>query len=177
MGNIVTLTDYYNNLANSGRLLDHRFGLTITRSGFEDLTMYAQSASLPARTLNTTELKYFGQTFEIPTTLDEGRRWSIEVATDSDNNFYNQCLEWQSEYASWERSGGGYKGITSITGYTDIYNNSMDKIVDTFAMCGLCPIEVGPENFDHAGDGIVTFELNLLFLYRYNSKRGTNPLR
>jgi len=177
MPNIQSIQNYYANLQKEGRLLNHQFGITITRPGMEDFTLYGQSSSIPTRTLNTAELKYFGQTFEIPTTLDEGRRWSVELHSDAENKIYNKVRDWQEEYASWKLSGGGLKGITSINGYIDLYNHKMDKIIDSFTMIGILPLEPGEISLDHGGGDIVSFNTTFLFQLAYNNKRGTNPLR
>lgn len=175
--NIKTIQQYYANLQKQGRLLNHQFGLTITRAGMEDFTLFGQSTSIPNRTLNTAELKYFGQTFEIPTTLDEGRRWSVELHSDAENVIYNKVREWQEEYASWQKSGGGIKGISGVNGYVDLYDHQMEKIVDSFTLMGILPLEPGEISLDQGGGDLVSFNTTFLFQICYNSKRGVNPLR
>ena len=175
--NITTIQQYYADLQRNGRLLDHQFQISITRAGFDDIQLYGQSTTIPERSIETAELKFYGQTLEIPTVLDEGRRWSVELNTDSDNDYYNNFLQWQEDYASWKRSGGGYKGVTDISGYIDLMNNNMSKVVDTFCLKGLVPLKVGQINLDHSSTGIATFEVTFLFQYKYNSKRSSDPLR
>lgn len=175
--NVTTIQQFFANLAEAGRLMDHRFGLTLTRSGMEDFTLFGQSTTIPARTINKAAIHYFGQQIDIPTTLDEGRTWSVELYTDANNVFYNRMREWQDEYASWRRSGGGYKGVTSINAYIDLYNNNMDAIVDTIVLGGIWPEEVGSMNLEMSGDGLASFSTSFVFVYSYNSKRGSDPLR
>lgn len=174
---IVTIQEWYNNLKEQGRLLDHRFALTITKSGFEDIHFYCQSTTIPSRTLNTTTISYFGQEIDLPTTLDEGRTWNVELHTDSSNNNYNRMRTWQEEYASWERSGGGYKGVSNVNGYVDLYNNEMTSIVDTFTIKGLFPKEVGEMSFSHEGSNIISFSTTFSFILTFNSRRSSDPLR
>lgn len=175
--NVTSIQQFFSNLADAGRLMDHRFAITITRSGMEDFTMFGQSTTIPARTVNKTSIHYFGQQIDLPTTLDEGRTWSVELYTDAKNVFYNRMREWQEEYASWRRSGGGYKGVTSINAYIDLYNNNMDAIVDTIVLSGIWPEEVGSMNLDMAGSDLASFSLTLSFVASWNSKRGSDPLR
>lgn len=175
--NVTSIQQFFANLAEAGRLMDHRFGLTITRSGMEDFTLFGQSTTIPARTVNKTPIHYFGQQVDIPTTLDEGRTWSVELYTDSKNAFYNRLRSWQEEYANWRNSGGGYKGVTSINVYIDLYNNNMDEIVDTMVLSGVWPEEVGSMNLDMAGDGLASFNLTLSFVTSYSNKYSSDPLR
>lgn len=174
---IITIQEWYNSLKEHGRLLDHRFGLTITKSGLEDIALFGQSATIPSRTINTASLKYFGQEIDLPTTLDEGRRWSVELYTDKNNDYYNRMRSWQEEFASWERSGGGYKGISTVNGYIDLYNNDMSDIVDSFTIKGLTPLEVGELSLSHEGSDFLSFTCQFSFILSFNSRRGVDPLR
>jgi hypothetical protein len=174
---LITIQQFFAHLEKVGRLMDHRFAITVTRSGMEDFTLFGQSTSVPARTVNKAPIHYFGQQIDLPSTLDEGRNWSCELFTDEENVFYNRIREWQDEYASWRRSGGGFKGISSINGYIDFYNNAMTKIVDTIVISNIWPSEVGALNLDMTGDGFVTFSTDFSFVSSFNSRRGSNPLR
>lgn len=174
---IHTIQEFFSNLQKKGRLLDHRFGITITKSGFEDIHLYGQSTTIPRRKINTAEVEYFGQKFPIPTTIDEGQSWAIKASADADNDIYNRFREWQEVHASWAKSGGGSKTVSNVNAYIDIYNANMDKIVDTFCLKGIFPDDVGDIDLDMSGDGIVTFDVNFVFILCYNSKRGTDPLR
>ena len=174
---IHTIQEFYSNLAKKGRLLNHQFGITITRSGMEDIHLYGQSASVPKRGLNKTSVNYFGQSFPIPTTIDEGQTWSLEIDADADNDIFNRFRAWQEEYASWANSGGGNKGISTINVYIDLYNAKMNKIVDTFCLKGVWPEDVDSETLTHDGGAVVSFSVTLSYILSYNSKRGTDPLR
>lgn len=174
---IHTIQEFYSDLAKKGRLLDHQFGITIAKSGMEDIHLYGQSTSIPKRGLNKAEVSYFGQKFPIPTTIDEEQNWSIEMTTDADNNVYNRFRTWQEEYASWANSGGGYKGISTVNAYVDLYNAKMNKIVDTFCLKGIWPSDVDAIKLDHDGGNLATFSVTLTYILTFNSKRFTDPLR
>ena len=173
---IRSIKEFYNSLSKHGRLLDHRFGITIQKSGFEDIQLFGASASIPMRKVNTTDVKYFGQTFRLPTTLEEEGEWTVSLSADADNNYLNRFRAWQEEYASWQKSGGGFKGISNVNAYVDIYNGDISKIIDQFAIKGIFPSQIERIAFSHDEDGIVVFDVDFAFQLCYNSKRGTDPL-
>ena len=170
MADIRVLQEFYENLRRKGRLLNHLFQISVTKSGMEDLQLFGQSTVIPARVINTTQIAYLGQEFDIPTTLDEGRTWRVELTTDKSNDIYNAILNWQAEYASLINSGGGYKGISPETGYIELLNHGVTSVVDGFSLAGVFPKEVGDLVLDSTGGGeLATFSVDFTFQYRYNS--------
>jgi hypothetical protein len=150
--------------------MNHLFQISFSKSGFEDVQLYGQSTRIPARIINTTDVVYFGQTFELPTTIDEGRRWPVEFNSDKDNDLYNKFLDWQQEYASLINSGGGFKGVSPDNAYIDILNQQLTDVADSFTLAGIIPLEVGEEVLDNsAGGDLVTFSVEFLFQYKYNT--------
>jgi|GEM_PF-7133960 len=170
MADVRVLQEFYENLRRKGRLLNHLFQISVTKSGMEDLQLYGQSTNIPSRIVNMTQIAFLGQEFDIPTTLDEGRTWRVELASDKNNDLYNAMLNWQAEYASLINSGGGYKGISPETGYIELLNHAITGVVDGFSLAGVFPKEIGELSLDSTGGGeLATFSVDFVFQYRYNS--------
>ena len=79
------------------------------------ISFFAQSASLPSKTLTEVELSYQGFGFSFPNTLTFDRNFSMNVLCDAKFDLRDMFETWQKIHASLANGGGGVKIIPTDT--------------------------------------------------------------
>lgn len=193
---IKSLRDYYSTVKASGLRVDHEFAIEIApassglASGFEYYTVYAQSASLPGREIETVTAPFYGFDFPIPVNTKYTQTWPLTIRMDKDANVRDLFETWFNKIADLSKSTGGSKGVIPSDTYAmvhllspDFFNTGTGSISRSYRLEGVFPTNLGEVRLDHAGNAISTFDVTLAFQYWYatavggDTSNANDPLR
>lgn len=135
----------------------------------EELSFMCKATALPASTVGTIEVPYFGRKIKLPgdRTFDQ---WTITVINDESFDLRDAFERWQSAIASFNTVSGAQRGLGSTsnpfsyvsTGIINQYGKEGD-IIKSVALVNCFPINVGEiqlswEDNDTIEEFEVTFE-------------------
>ncbi len=127
-----------------------------------------QSASLPKNTLETQEVMYQGQKFEIPTTQIFDN-YSITFRSDPDQELRSRFLGWMNQIhnpATNVRTPINYYGEVQLTQL-----DGSNLPVMSYNLKYAFPKEVGEITLDYTNKDISTFTVNFAYIYHTQISR------
>lgn len=162
------------------------FDIEITgHSGLENLKFVARSSQLPAMTLQSIDVPYFGRKIKIAgdrTFAD----WSITVMNDEDFKIRARFEEWSnkmntiiSNVNSAGNSPSSYKGTAIVRQYSKA-GKSGDNVtapVRSYRFVGIFPTQIDAINLDwDSVNQIETFDVNFAYDYWEPYENNTNAV-
>lgn len=184
-----SLYDAYNAYQQFGVQLQHQFRLYLTNvdayfpdTGATGLTMYAQGATLPTVTQNTTTLTYLAYPFKVPSNFTMTQELDITVNCDQNHLLRTGFMRWLNEYSQFNivngGSGGGLKRPTppSRNIIIETLDQTLTQVTSQFVLVGAFPVDVGTMAVDNTKAEIATFTLKLAYQYWENENTRALPV-
>ena len=178
MASIKSLRDYYSTVKSAGLRVEHEFAIEIgapsfaLAQGFNDYIVYALSANLPGREIETQPTPYFGFDFQVPVNTKYTQTWDLTIRLDKDMVVRNLFEVWFDRISNLAYSTGGSKGIIPSDSYAmvhmlspDFFNTGTGSVSRSYRLEGVFPSRLGDVRLDHGGNGIATFDVTLTFQY------------
>jgi len=173
---VKNLNTFFQTLIEKNVRLKHQFQVRVTTgvssidAAFEDVTMWAKSATIPSLQQNSTEFPYLGVKFKIPTTFQFTQEITLEIANDSKNTIRNGMLEWLNRISNTKvTEGGSGEGIKTLPEASfirlDLYKPDLNEIVETYKLFGVFPSEIGDLINSNETAEISTFQAK--FTYQF----------
>jgi hypothetical protein len=150
-------------------------------AGGMPISIFAQSTSLPSKSVSEVELSYQGFGFSFPNTLSFDRSLSINVYSDAKYNLHSMFEDWQRYYASLNLGGGGYKTIldggnagSSTVGLflldSNLGSDAPDitmpiQYVKYYKLVGCWPKSIGALSVSHSNFSVASFDVTLVYQY------------
>jgi hypothetical protein len=171
-----SLQTFLNRIQKNGIRTQNQFELDIF-SGYsevdkvlEDVTLYAEGAALPTRTITYGDVPFKAYPFKIPTNMTMGQEHSLTIKCDLNGDIRKAFLKWQSYMIDGAISNGSFLG-----GDRRIPANSfvrmhllgadMEKIIETYKLIGVGVSEVGELTLSNADATVATFSVGLVSQY------------
>lgn len=132
----------------------------------EDDLLYVETASLPDKTINNTQLPYYGLDFNIPGTVSYpgSESWAITFRCDEGLNIRNKMENYTKEIFDDETSTGLY-GVPVEEATFDLLGKDL-KPVRRYTFIGLYPVSCGTIEYNIGDKGEIA-RLPLTFAYQY----------
>ena len=185
---IKSLRNYYSTVKESGLRVGHEFAIEIASlpanlaNGFEYYSVYAQSASLPGREIETATAPFYGFDFQIPVNTKYTQTWPITIRLDKDMNVRSLFEIWFNTIADLSKSTGGSKGVIPSDTYAMVHmlspdffnagNGGIGSISKSYRLEGVFPTSLGEVRLSHDDNTISTFDVTLAFQYWYATAIG-----
>lgn len=171
-----SLQEFLNKLQSGGIRTQNMFEIEVY-SGYaevdlalRDITLYAQGFEIPDRKQNFVDISYKGYPIPIPTNMEMTREHSITINADIDGNIRKAFLKWQSMVTDPAIGNGstfgGDKRIPKGS-YVRVHllGADMEKVVETYRLCGVSVESVGPLTVNNVGSEVSTFAIGLKSVY------------
>ena len=142
----------------------------------DDIQFFAQSASLPGKTIETSEVFYQGVTLRVPNNVTFESPWTINLRCDEDMKVFKTIEKWNSKYADLTKGGGGDKRIPPFNARIDLLDKTLQHIKETYVITGVWPENYGEITLDQSDNSITVFDVALAYQYYYNEASG-DPLK
>lgn len=72
----------------------------------KNFTYHAQSAKLPAFTIDKAKVPFYGNDFRVPTVVKYSHDWDVELLIDQNMRIYEAARAWLRFYSDLKFSGG-----------------------------------------------------------------------
>lgn len=132
----------------------------------EQLTYYAQSASIPGISVKNAQTKFFAGKFNVPTVIQYEHNWKIDIILDQELTMYKKFIQWQKFMSDYKYSGGGVRVIPDINMRVNILNSDHTGYTTSFILAGIWPNDVA--NIDVSYEGNVQLKkASIQFRYQY----------
>ena len=171
-----TLTNFMNELKERGIRKQNQFQLVITTGvaevdeSLQNITMWASTATLPARQQEFTDVFYHGYPFKLPTKLGMDQTTTLTIKSDSDGEYRRAFLKWMSTVSNPALTDGsimeGDKKINTSSNIRMIFfKDDMQTVAETYKLVGCTPSSVGTIDLSNESADISTFDVELTFQY------------
>lgn len=172
-------SDFFSTLQSEGLRLVHQYQVRFQIAEIEAtianklnyLTMFAQGLDLPSRTQNYAEVYYLGYPFQQATNMTWSNEITMTLNCDAFNELRNAMLFWQGIITNPAILGGakgdGLKTATQSQMIIDLYDQTMNTVVETYTLYGVAPANVGEMSLSNNGDAVATFPAS--FKYQFFS--------
>ncbi len=172
---IYGIRDYFSKLK-TGLRTSHQFQLEIDRLG--DLVVYASSATLPGRSLNSEPVPFFGFNFQVPTNTDYTHEWPITIRCDKDMIIYRRFKEWADEISSLANNTAGKKAqVPTDNARLYLLSSTLNDVTTTYKLIGIFPSNISDISFAHDNNGIATFDVTITLQYHFEDSQEVDPLQ
>jgi len=138
----------------------------------QDDLVYATTASLPARSINTFSQAFMGLNFNVPGTASYpgSDGYALNFRSDSEATLRRLFEDWTNSIFDDETSSGDYKIHANSTVTLALLDQDMNA-TQLYTLYGVFPTNVGPLDFDvQDGASIVNFTATVA--YQYWRRRG-----
>jgi hypothetical protein len=176
------LNDFYQKLRTGGVALQHQYQLLIDPplgspqnvvEAFRDVTMWAQSATVPSRTQNFADIQYLGFPFNVPSNFEMSNEISFTINTQKTMDVRHALLAWMNNISGADilggQSGGGDKSLNELnvagTAKIVLLDDKFEDGKFTYELVGFYPTVVGEAEVTNTAAEIVTFEAT--FKYQF----------
>lgn len=161
------------------------FDVTINFSGagsdLQDLRFLARSTQIPAMTMQSVDVPYFGRKIKVigdRTFAD----WSITVMNDEDFKIRAAFEAWSnkmnsiiSNVNSFGNSPSTYKGTATVSQYSKAGKSNEEKPLRSYKFVGIFPTQIDAINLDwDTTNQIETFDVTFAYDYWELDKNNTN---
>jgi hypothetical protein len=169
------LSDFYNKVKEDGLHFGYQFEVSLTSGeagaeldGLEDLKFFANSTTLPAKSLGQAEVKYYGMTFRLPGVTTYEGTLTMEVKCDSNFVIRTAIEDWMQKYSALDLAGGGDKRMPDYGMRIDLLSHDLQDVLATYKLVGVFPNSVGEVILDHSqADAVSIFSLGITYQYWY----------
>ena len=164
------------------------FDVTITfaaaGSDFDDLRFLARATQIPAMTMQSVDVPYFGRKVKVigdRTFAD----WSITVMNDEDFKIRAAFESWSnrmnsiiSNVSSAGNSPVNYKGSATVRQYSKAGKSNEEKPIRSYKFVGIFPTQIDAINLDwDTTNAIETFDVTFAYDYWELDDNNTNAPR
>jgi len=181
---VLTLNDFYEQLANTGIRLEHQFQVqffpessALSQEAIDFLkasSFFAESVNVPGKIQNSTDIKYLRFNLNIPTTVEYKKTINLSFRLDAENKLRTNLLNWMN-YASnipLENGlranlvyGGGVKRIPNSSIQLGLLDETLSKTVQTYTLHGAYPADIGDMSMNNSSGEAAKFDT--VFNYQY----------
>lgn len=131
-----------------------------------DLTLFAQSTSLPRSQITPTVVTYFAQTFHFPGIMNYETSWTVNVLLDQKLTIYRQLKAWQEMISSISRNSGGNKTIPEAQGVIELLDGYGRKAQRRFSIEGIFPTNLQTIDMQYEENGAIK-NMNVQFAMQF----------
>ena len=169
---------FYNTIAQTTpMLLGYQFLVTLTPGAngelkgvnWERLQLLCQSAQLPAKVIQKTEINYFGKNFHVPTTETPQHQWQTKIILTNNMDSYNELRKLMLQFSSLERNMGGIRTIPNLDIMVDVLNqfSEVDKTQPRIILKGAYPTNLQDIPLAYQENANI-IRPNVTFTYQYS---------
>lgn len=161
------IQDFYNAARTYGFSRDYQLRVAqignIFPAPFGDIYVYAKTASIPKRSLNTTQVNIRGFTYNVPMQVQyDGGAWTLTIYCDQAYTIRSQFEYWQKKIFDEHAMQGAME--TQVI-QLNLLNDNTDTIA-IYRLHGAFPQSIGDIQYDLSGNGKPqSFEIT--FAYQY----------
>jgi hypothetical protein len=174
------LKNFYNQITkNQAMLYGYQFILTFMgdeikqffgtdSTDFEkNLTYHAQSATIPAFTIDKAKIPFYGNTFRTPTVVKFDHNWKVELLLDQNMRIYEAARAWLRYYSDLKFSGGGNRVVPNVGIRINILDTYHQTFTTSYVIEGCWPTGVTDLKLEYKDNdtNIQKFTLNLKYQY------------
>ena len=150
------------------RVLNINFGSGTDVSFDESDLVYANTATLPGKTIGNIAVPYMGLNFNVPGTVtyDNSESYTIQFKSDESHNLREKFLQVQNDTFDDADSTGNYFMPTSDAVIDLVLLDKELNKVAQYQLVGCSIRNVGPQSYDMTAPGeIVTFDVTIAYHY------------
>ena len=167
---------------NGGSVPFNIFSTDATNNVENNFSYYAQSATLPAVTVNKADIPYFGKAFHVPTSIQYEHDWTIKFLLTENMNIYEGLRQWMLMFSNLRLSGGGYKLVPNIDMRISLLNAAQTHFTSSQVLVGCWPNDLSDlkQEYKDNDNNVATCNLKIKYQYCYrddNFNGRGNPLR
>lgn len=140
------------------------------RGLLEDMQFLCENAELPGKSLNTTDIRYYGPQFKHPTQLVFNDITLTFVCRDymQEKSFFDDWMFFASGEPSYDlRFPDEYQGTISAYQYDDLGNTSLE-----FHMYEAFPVNINPLPTNWAEEGLHRLQVQMAYTYYQKVESG-----
>lgn len=168
-----TITDFYRVAQARDFSRDFQFRVLSIQPGdgsdvliTEDDLVYAQSGSIPGRSITSQDVPYMGMQFKVPGSARYSGTYNLTFLTDNQSSLRRVFEKWSYDVFDEEDSTGNYF-VPRATSTVDLVqlNPQLDAVAH-YQLVGCFPSEIGEIAYNIQGTGTpVTFNVTLNYHY------------
>lgn len=150
------------------RVLNINFGGGTDVSFDETDLVYANTATLPGKTIGNVAVPYMGLNFNVPGTVtyDNSDAYTIQFKSDESHNLREKFLQVQNDTFDDTDSTGNYFMPTSDAVIDLVLLDKELNRVAQYQLVGCSIRNVGPQSYDMTATGdVVTFDVTIAYHY------------
>lgn len=140
--------------------------LAANQSNGTDYTYYVKSSSIPKVEIDQAEVSFLSQKFVLPKQVKFGDSWKTKILLDKDITQWKRLYNWQEQFASLSRNGGGAKVIPNVNARVNLLNADFTTIKNSFILVGIFPSDIPKIDFKYENNSTIQ-EADCTFTYQY----------
>jgi hypothetical protein len=138
-----------------------------------DITIWADGASIPSKTQNTTEIMYLGYPLVVPTNMTMSQDLQLNIKCDADMFLHGAFVKLADNHSNPlvnENELGNFGGTKSVNdkdvkGVLSLYDEEFNNVQMNYYLHGIMVTDVGEVAFSNGTPDIATFSVS--FKYQY----------
>jgi hypothetical protein len=167
------INEFYEKLRTDGARFQYQYRITVSKGGeLDNLQFWATTATLPGKTITSTEIVYQGLTFRVPSTIAFTSPWTVSVRCDEQMKIYQAIEKWTNEFADPSKGGGGIKKVPDYNARVDLLAADLQKPLCTYIIEGIYPESYGDITLDTTAGDVATFDVAFALQYYYLESDG-----